>query len=240
MEAIEASMEALLDRKLKELKTDIITEIEAKWGPAINKNSQNIAANSTSIEGHDEQLEQLKNDHKDKITELEQQLQTQSNELDDLKNRSLRCNVIIKGIPEDEKETKINTKSKLSDYLATLSHEKPADIFAKIDRAHRGGPKEAGKHRHIYANFLMSVEAERFVFLSEKHLVKTKNQPGADRVRVEAHYTKKVMDRRNLALQERRKLIDGGELVEGHIVYPAKLLGKRNAEQKYAELIKEF
>ena len=69
MEAIEASMEALLDRKLKELKTDIITEIEAKWGPAINKNSQNIAANSTSIEGHDEQLEQLKNDHKDKITE---------------------------------------------------------------------------------------------------------------------------------------------------------------------------
>ena len=97
MEAIEASMEALLDRKLKELKTDIITEIEAKWGPAINKNSQNIAANSTSIEGHDEQLEQLKNDHKDKITELEQQLQTQSNELDDLKNRSLRCNVIIKG-----------------------------------------------------------------------------------------------------------------------------------------------
>ena len=59
----------------------------------------------------------VKTDHKNKLVELEKQLKTKFNELDELKNRSLRCNVVIKGIPEDKRGNELDTKSKLCGYL---------------------------------------------------------------------------------------------------------------------------
>lgn len=232
-----AQISQLLDQKLLVLGEKITTEIEKKLQAKIDENSKNIASNLVTIDEHSHDLTELKRAHRLKVEELEETLEKQSNELDDMINRSMRGNIVVKGLPESPNEDWKETKNKLCDHLATLSKEKPQDIFVKIDRAHRSGKRIPGKPRNIYANLVQSCHADYYIHQSIKSNMNTSTN---NNIRIDHQYTRKVEDRRNLAKIERRKLLDAKVIAKGHVAYPAKLLVKVNPDQKHWDLQKEF
>ena len=188
------------DKKLALLRQQITDDIKA----SIEENRMNIAGHAATIDGHTAQIETLKDEHQKRIDELQQQLDKQNNDIDELTNRTMRNNIVVRGIPEGAKE---DTKKELSDYLATLTREDPRDIYQKIDRAHRtpGPPRADGKPRHIFANLTKSVHCKYYVDMNSKYCAKNKLDKEA--IRVDHHYTKLVQDRRNKAMLERRQLL---------------------------------
>ena len=235
---------ALLDKKLEELREQITIDIEKKFKEKIDENARIIAGNVATIKGHAQELQTLKEQHRLKIEELETERKRQNEELDDQINRSMRGNIVVRGLPEDNKEDWSTTKSKLCDFLATLSTETPQVIYQKLDRAHRSGKREEGKPRNIYANFVKSVDAnyyvDQFVKLSVKRSRSSLHNNNSKPIRVDHQYTKQLEERRNQAKIERRKLLDAKEIAMGHIAYPAKLLVKADANDKKWNLIREF
>ena len=226
-------IEKLLDKKLVLLRQQITDDIKE----SIEQNRRNIAGNAATLDGHTEQLETLKEQQQNKIDDLQELLTKQNNEIDDLTNRTMRNNIVIKGLPEGAKE---DTKKELCDYLASLSLEDPRDIYQKIDRAHRppGEPPEDGKPRNIFANLIRSVDCKYYVDLNSKHCAKHKQVKNP--IRVDRQYTKQVQDRRNLAMIERKQLLADKKYATCHLAYPAKLFGKVDIKQQKNEFIKEF
>ena len=234
----------LMDEKLESLREKITKDIENKFLGRIEVNERNIAGNTTTLEGHTKTLEHLKTEHDNKVKELEAALRKQTDELDDLTNRSMRGNVVVRGLEEADNEDWDATKHKLCEYLSSITDEPPQQIFQKIDRAHRSGKidRDGGKPRNIYANFTKSVEADYYIEKCIKHNIKqsTLHRGPINQVRLDHQFTKKVEERRNLAKIERRKLLDAKTIVKGHLVYPAKLLIKTDLQQKKWHLHKEF
>ena len=226
-------IEKLLDKKLAVLRQEITADIKQ----SIEENRKNIAGNAATLEGLTEQFETLKEQQQIKITELQEQLDKQNDEIDELTNRTMRTNIVIRGLPEKAKE---DTKKELCDYLATLSREDPRSIYQRIDRAHRtpGPPRNDGKPRNIFANLVKSVDCKFYVDLNSKHCAKNKNSP--DTTRVDHQYTKSVLERRNLAMIERKKLLAEKKYVTCHLGYPAKLFGKVDIKQEQSDFIKAF
>ena len=229
-------IEKLLDAKLENLRAQITTDIENKLQQKIDENARNISGNATSIEGQAQQIETLKEQHKIEVDELTSQLKKLTDDLDEQVNRSMRSNIVVKGLPEDPEEDWSVTKSKLCDFLATLSTETPQLIYERIDRAHRGGKRSDDKPRNIYVNFVKSVDANYFVDQFVKSRVKKSknnlNNSSSPQVRIDHQYSKALEDRRNLAMIERRKLLDTKKIAMGHVAYPAKLLVKDNAKDR--------
>ena len=232
---------ALMDKKLDTLREQITKDIEKKLQDRIEENSRNIAGNTTTLEGHTQKFEQLKIEHDKTIEELKSALNLQAAELDDLANRSMRGNIVVKGLEEADNEDWDATKHMLCDFLSTLSNEPSDVISSKIDRAHRSGKidRDSGRPRNIYANFLKSTDADYYIELCIKHNVK-QTSANRSKIQLDHQYTKKVMDRRNQAKLVRRQLLDANKIVKAHLVYPAKLLIKTTHQQKKWELYKEF
>ncbi|CAN7978907.1 unnamed protein product [Ixodes persulcatus] len=70
--------------------------------------------------------------------------------VDDLNNRLRRNNVIVKGLPELERETWNDTENKIREFLSTHLKVNPGEI----ERAHRIGQHRAGTSRPIVIKFL--------------------------------------------------------------------------------------
>ena len=238
-------IEKLLDKKLVIHREQIMKELDDKWRTLVETNQKNIAANTTSIEGLEGEIEKLKTSCDRQISDLEQQLSQCVNELDEQVNRSMRGNVIIKGIPEveseGEKENWDATKSIVTEHIASLSNENPDAVFRKLDRVHRGGKKDNDKPRHIYANFIYSTDASYYVDLSVKQWVNSHNKSEPQPTwRIEQQFSKKLTARRDQALLYRQKLLKKKEYAKCRVAYPAKLLGKKDKNSKRWDFIKDF
>ena len=116
-------IEKLLDRKLVTFRAQLMRDIDEKWGKLVETNQLNIAANTASIEGINDEIEKVKEACKQQVTNLEEQLKLRDAEIDEIVNRSMRGNVVFKGIPEKENEDWDTTKSIVTDYISTLSNE---------------------------------------------------------------------------------------------------------------------
>ena len=185
----------------------------------------------------------VKTSYEKQLSDLEKELKQRENEIDEQANRSMRGNVIIKGIPEadNEKEDWDTTKSIVTDYLSTLSNENTDTVFRKLDRVHRGGKKDSGKPRHIYANFVYSTDASYYVDLSVKKWVSCHNKGEPKPTwRIEQQYSKKLTERRDQALLYRQELLKKKQYAQCRVAYPAKLLGKKDKNVKRWDFIKEF
>ena len=231
---------ALMDQKLLILRVQITNDIEKKFQERIEKNSRNIAGNTATLEGHTQKFEQMKTQLDKTVEELQAALQKQTNELDDLANRSMRGNVVVKGLEESDNEDWTATKNMLCDYLASLSNEPAEEIFNKLDRAHRSGKMDRNKPRNIYANFLKSTDADYYVEQCIKHNVKHTSNPNRSTIKIDHQFSKRVMDRRNEAMIERRQLLNAKKIVKAHLVYPAKLMVKTDHKEKKWTFFKEF
>ena len=205
-------IETLLDKKLSAFKKELLEDIEMK----IQQNSMQIQTNASVINQH----ETIINDCKEKIKELE-------DALDDQLNRSMRNNIVLKGVPEDDREDWEATKSKVTDILVKLSGDSSASVRGEIDRAHRGGARIPGKPRHIYANLSSSTRVDFYI----KKNISENLQSRHYNIHIDRQYTKKLTERRNNALKKRKELLEAGEIKKGHIVYPAKLMIKKSIYQ---------
>ena len=94
----------LMDQKLDTLRVQITKDIEKKLQDRIETNSRNIAGNTATLEGQTQKFEQLKIEHDKKIEELQSALNVQAAELDDLANRSMRGNIVVRGLEEVDNE----------------------------------------------------------------------------------------------------------------------------------------
>ena len=85
--------------------------------------------------------DQNKNDEVDQINKLETQLQDKNDEIEDLRNRSMRSTLIFKNLLKENNDTWEDTCTVLTKFIHSkldLPYDKEF-IDGQISRAHRGG-----------------------------------------------------------------------------------------------------
>ena len=108
------------------------------------------------------------------VTQLQTKIHQQEEQIIELKSRSMRDNVVLSGIPEDNNETWEMTKAKVNGFLKDVL-EIPEDELQgiEIDKAHRIGSKSDENSRRIVAKFCKS-SSKDVLF---KHVKKLKDKP---------------------------------------------------------------
>ena len=153
--------------------------------------------------------------------------------MEDLVNRNMRNNLIIKGINESENES---VKDKVVHYLHSLDVKGNADyLFNKIERAHRGSKKVEGQPRHIYIRFYSTEDVSHFHELARKTSARNKNNT----IKVDFQFSANITARRNKAMVKCRDLLNVQKISAGYLVYSAKLMAKIIGANKFT-LIQEF
>ena len=177
-----------------------------------------------------------------KIDALEKKLKEVETDLDDVRNRSMRGNLVIHGIPENENndpQNKVTTHDLVANFLVTqLGAPSQEAAKAQLVRAHRSAKKNNNNRqrttpRPIFIKFDRDDTAENYLRTSINK--KTINKG----FKVQKQFTKPLQERRNLATHERRKMMDNGEIIKGFVEYPAVLKVVRPGDTKYTR-IKEF
>ena len=164
-----------------------------------------------------------------RIDALEKRLAETEDELDDLRNRSMRGNLVIHGLREEEND-KLTTKDLIANFLhIELGAPTPDAARKQLVRAHRGRKSNSERNtpRPIYVKFSRDDLAEEYLKVSiQKRLT--------DRgMKVTKQFTKKLQARINVALQRRRQLVESGDIMKGFVEYPAVLKGKTRDDQGY-------
>ena len=224
---------ATLERTLTENISKSITEsFSMLWGAKIVENATNITANATAIDGLATRigaLEEQKTTNDERKAEIIGKL---NEELDDIKNRSMHTNLVLKGFPESG-DAKEETRNLVIQHLAELGELSEEDVDETLDRCHRGGRKDNtnNKPRNIYMNFTTSRHVDFYI-----HEARKKQSP----YKHERQYTKSVQERRNLAMMERKRLKGEGEIISGYLEYPAKLFTKKAGQGETFKFLKAF
>ena len=206
---------------------NVAQSFEQRWGAQIQQNADDIGRNSAAIAELTARVEALEREK----GESEKTIQTLHNDLDDVKNRNMRNNLIIKGLPEPSNGEKEDTRAVVINYLAELAEQDEAEIEDVVDRCHRGGRKNNNnnnnninnKPRNIYMNFTSSRHVDFYI---------QKARTQKSEYKLERQFTKPVQDRRNAAMLHRRTLLDNKEITAGYLEYPATLMVKKPGDSK--------
>ena len=151
-------------------------------------------------------------------------------------NRQMRKTLVFRGIPERAGEktwqdTDELLAKTLADVCDDINHDEASDL---IDRCHRqGDPKyyrDAARTRPVVAAMMNWKDCEHII---------TAFRSSNTGIRVDYKYGPRTTRRRNLALQHRMELKRKGELDQGYVKYPAKLMGKKRGDKEY-KLVKDF
>jgi len=151
-------------------------------------------------------------------------------------NRQMRKTLVFRGIAEhaDEKtwqDTDNLLAKTLADVCDDFTHDEAGDL---IDRCHRqGDPKyyrDAARTRPVVAAMMCWKDCE--------HIIRSFRNSNTG-IRVDYKYGPRTTRRRNMALQHRMELKKKGELDQGYVKYPAKLMGRKRNDKEY-KLIKDF
>ena len=149
-------------------------------------------------------------------------------------NRQLRKTLVIKGIPEDDDEKSWqDCELKLSKIFSETLNVPVDDARSLIDRCHRGGNKkyykDIKKTRPIYAAMLHWKTCEQLIWNARKKR----------NILIDYKYGPLTTKRRNMAMKKRRELLNDGTVIQAHVAYPARLMGRVRKDQRYS-LIEDF
>ena len=183
------------------------------------------------------QVNVLEGENNQRIKEVAE-LKQQNNNLKEMiisqTDRSMRNNLVIRGMKREIKESWEDTEKAVINLITRHLKIEQGSTKGMIQRAHRG----SGTDREtIYANFYSWKDCQYVLDGFTKARINNREMM----IKVDQMYSKETMARRNEALKERRKLLDFKDLgvVKAHVAYPAKLMKKLKNEQKYI-LHKEF
>ena len=222
-------LNSVLTSRLADLETRITVTLTEKitesigrlWSERIQQNERDIEANAAAITQLTTRVKSLEDEtvKGDVVKQL-------SDELDDLRNRNMRNNLVIKGMPESDGPEKENTRNIVILHLADLTGENVDELEHIVDRCHRGGKTDPNNRRprNIYMNLSASRHVDNFIDAARERRSPYKH---------ERQYTKAINDRRNAAMMERKRLKDNKLIVSGYVDYPAKLMVKKPGAKKY-------
>ena len=157
--------------------------------------------------------------------------------IEDRTNRQLRKTLVFKGIPEEKirdegtnadgsprlrTENWDDTAKILAEVMAEkLPNTTPAHARGMVERCHRAAPNSKYKGngpRQIFASFVDWRDSER-----TKEAFR-KNSGGS--IYVEQKVGPRTTFRRNIALKERKHLIEARSIFSGYVSFPARLMVK--------------
>ena len=145
------------------------------------------------------------------LARTQTKLEAQSEKLIDLQARSMRDNIIFRGIPEsNDGETWAQSKEKVVQFMKTELKIETAGP-EMIDRAHRQGPKPRKGSRNIVVKFTSS-NAKDLIF---KHV---KNLAGKKDLSVQEQYPPEIQERRKRLWPKYKKERDIAKLNKSHKV----------------------
>ena len=152
----------------------------------------------------------------------------------------MRKTLIFKNVNEEDNESWNDTERIIIDLV---NRHLKIDLTDKIERVHRTEKKlththgqPANKGRYIFCK-LANWKVSEMVKEGFKNLnIKNPNL----RISVTQMFSKDVTEKRNNAMKLRKTLIAEKKIVKAHLVFPAKLMVKRNGDSKGYELYQEF
>ena len=177
------------------------------------------------------------------INKIETQLRGVLLELEDLRNRSMRSNLIFKGIPEESKETWDDTSQLLAGFITeNLNLPYSFDqMDMQISRAHRTNDTESSRRKNkseprpIIAQFINWRVAEE-VRQKIIHL----NSRNQLRVIVNQMFSKELTERRNNALIKRKEYLILHPDLQIKLDYPAALKSHQKGQNNKWLILEEF
>ena len=232
---------------------NVIQDLANSNKACINKNLIEINKVTGTANVNKQDIVNLQNDYNANIEELKitnQQLKTELNSLhntvslqsvklkvqrertEDQTNRALRKTVIIRGIPEPTKEMNWDdTRKVASEALSEVTQIETKKISKIFERIHRGGNFE--KQQRSLQTQPRKIHACLYDYNDIAILRKAMATHGRkSSIYIDNHYGPDTTYRRNVAVQERKKLKFNGAIHSGYVSYPAKLFVKRSQTDK--------
>ena len=149
--------------------------------------------------------------------------------IEDQMNRSLRKNIIIRGIPEGNNETWEDTRAIVANALGAATKINPNQVGDMFERIHRGSAKEGDDKKFPRTIFALLYNWNNVdVLMSELR----KHGKGSN-IYIDQQYGPITTYRRKLALNARKELKDAKTITSGFVKFPAKLMVKNGPKAKY-------
>ena len=231
------SFEQTIDKKLEGIQKDITTLLNDVEGlkrtandayEMAKKNEEQLLLLQPKVKQFQEFMaaqDQLKAElvtSKQTVTNLE-------DELDDLRNRGMRGNLVFFGLPEEE-DTKQHhyTKDIVAQFIFQQLYTEHDNISLEyiqntIVRAHRSkfDPRRDAEKgpRPVFVKFYRDDLADKFFQQGIKSKVSQRGY------QVKQQFTKKMQKRVDAALIHRKELFGNKAIVKGYVEYPAVLKG---------------
>ena len=140
----------------------------------------------------------------------------------------MRNSLILQNIREADNETWDDTKRLVATALTELLGLNQKEVINGIERAHRGGKKDKNRNRNIFVRLYCSEDVKYYCYEIRKL-----NINGKTKIIATQQFSKKLTLRRDLALQERKRLKDSGDIIAGYLQFPATLMVKKEGELKF-------
>ena len=221
-----------------------ISEKNSKKIKDIVEQNNKLEAKCMSLDQKCRELEQKIKESHEKIRELNDNISatqetTKQNEddIDDIRNRSMRSTLVFQNIDGTDK-----TWQETTNLLVTTLHEVLGDacevIDDHLDRVHRAKNKPTHKPNAPKA-IIAKFTNWRFADYVKHTLIRAKIAGNTD-ITVSQLYSKKVNERRSKAFSHRTALKEKDPNMMYYVEYPAKLMGKKKGSKKSYEVIKEF
>jgi len=246
-----------IEKKLNKNHDELMGRIESVEKKA-EETSKTANSNLEVISSILEEITTIKEDsskRNDEINNLTEQIQKMDIQNDDLRNRSMRNNLIFRNIKEHKENRWEDTVITLIDFISSTLNIPWDDVDYHISRAHRMNIRFVGeddtievennnnnnhsntnnntnKPRPIVANFINWRFAEKIKSeLIRSHKLKKSF------VTVHQQYSRSLSERQNKALERRKVLLTEKKDVLIYLAYPATLMVKnKNSKEKYKTL----
>ena len=178
----------------------------------------------------------------DKIKQLDLVIAKANEDVEDVRNRQMRKTLVFKNIPESEEEKKNGwagaEKALVDTMLATDMNLDEDQAYDLIERCHRGAraqnrqnhPRDIICQFHTWKDSQLTLTAFAKKNASDRNFKKFCNQK----------YGPLTNARRNMAMVERKRLLEKGDIAKGYVAYPAKLFTAANKRDSNYKLQKDF
>ena len=192
-------------------------------------NSALIAENTEKISSHEFEYQTLL----ERLESLETENKVIKEELEDLKNRSMRKTLIFRNIQQDQRreswdQTKIILANEIKKKMENIDH---GVIIKKIERAHRAKENRHERNLPVIAKFNDWNFSEE---VKTSFIKAAKDGNERTSIFVLQMYLPALTTRRNVAMKKRKELREGDQGIRAYVRYPAVLMVKA-ACTPYAE-----
>ena len=256
-----------IDNRLTTLKQNItinhseilarVTAVEQRSHEALNiaKNNETIMTNlPTDIEQNllPQLIEKffpdlvLKIKDSLNISKLESQMKAVLIELEDLRNRSMRENLIIKGIEEDPNEKWEDTVGKLTEFIhdnLNLCYLQ-SEIDAQISRCYRANNENSShktkKRKEGPRPVIVRFMNWRFAEEIRTRIIQMNVSKQINNIFVDRMFSKELTARRHEALLERKEYIQKNKNIQIKLDFPATLKSRERGTNQKWTIFKEF